>query len=122
MNNVKNQTRFLVALPCAFGTTLGTPRNGTITSIGLKGCFVKTKAMVAQEQSLFVKVWTSDERWLRLSGKVKYHMEKVGFSLIFGELAEDDVNNLEALIEGLRRQDGLGPPACHSEEAEQILN
>lgn len=104
-------------LPCGFGATLSTPRNGTITSIGLKGCFVKTKAIVGQEQSLFVRVWTTDDRWLRLSGKVKYHMEKVGFSLIFGELAEDDINNLAALIEGLRRQNQIGPLTCEGEEA-----
>ncbi len=117
MDNVKTQSRFLVDLPCAFGATLATPRNGTITSIGLKGCFVKTKAMVAQEQAIFARVWTSDDRWLRLSGKVKYYMERVGFSLIFNELAEGDVNDLAALIEELRRQNQLAPPVYEGEEA-----
>jgi len=117
VDNLKNQTRFLVDLPCAFGATINTPRNGTITSIGLKGCFVKTKAAVAQEQAIFVRVWMPDERWLRLSGKVKYHMERVGFSLIFSELAEDDVANLAALIEGLRRRHQIAPPAYEVEEA-----
>jgi hypothetical protein len=116
VDNLKIQSRFLVELPCAFGATLATPRNGTITSIGLKGCFVKTKAMVAPEQSLFVRVWTSDDRWLRLSGKVKYHMEKIGFSLIFTELAEDDINSLAALIEGLRQQNQIAPPTYEGEE------
>lgn len=116
MDNIKNQSRFLVDLPCAFGATLGTPRNGTITSIGLRGCFVKTKAMVAPEQAIFVRVWTTDERWLRLSGKVKYHMEKIGFSLTFGELAEDDINNLTELIEELRRQNQIVPPTYEGEE------
>lgn len=116
MDNLKTQSRFLVDLPCAFGATLGTPRNGIITSIGLKGCFVKTKAMVAQDQALFVRVWTSENRWLRLSGKVKYHMEKVGFSLTFSELTEDDINNLSALIEDLRRQNQIVPPAYEGEE------
>ena len=118
MDNIKNQTRFLVELPCAFGTTISTPRNGTITSIGLKGCFVKTKAMAAQGQSLFLRVWTTDDCWLRLSGKVKYQIERVGFSLIFGELAEDVVNALAALIEGLREQNQTVPHAFQGEEAQ----
>ncbi|HYH83959.1 MAG TPA: hypothetical protein VEX60_00665 [Pyrinomonadaceae bacterium] len=118
MDNAKIQSRFIVDLPCAFGATLGTPRNGTITSIGLKGCFVKTTVTVAQEQALFVRVWTNQDRWLRLHGTVKYHMDRVGFGLTFGELAEGDINDLAALIEELRRQNRIAPPARQGEEVE----
>jgi hypothetical protein len=111
VENKTTQTRFLVDLPCAFGATPSTPRNGTVTSIGPNGCFVKTKVTVIDEQILFVRLWTAEERWLHLRGRVSYHMEKVGFSLTFGELTEDDVSNLKALIEGLRQQNNVGAPA-----------
>lgn len=111
MDNSKKQSRFLVELPCAFGSTPQTPRNGTITSIGTNGCFVKTKAIVAGEQTLHVRVWTNEDRWLRLQGRVKYHMEKVGFSLTFSDMAEDDIHNLNELIEALRCQNQLAQPA-----------
>lgn len=65
---------------------------------------MKTKVVVAEGQPLFVRVWTTEERWLRLRGNVNYHMEKVGFSLIFSELEEDDLKHLSALIELLRLQ------------------
>ena len=104
VDNLTKQPRSLVELPCAFGTTLSTPRNGIITSIGLKRCFVKTKVTVTRGQSLFLRVWTTENRWLRLSGRVSYHMEMVGFGFAFGELEEDDINNLAALIDGLGRK------------------
>ena len=86
MNDTRKKTRFLSELSCAFGPTPDTPRSGTITSIGLKECFVKTKAIVIEGQSLHVRVWTPENCWLRLSGRVKYHMERVGFGVVFHEL------------------------------------
>ncbi|HEX8187552.1 MAG TPA: hypothetical protein VF586_04320, partial [Pyrinomonadaceae bacterium] len=80
------------------------PRSGTITSIGLKECFVKTKAIVIEGQSLHVRVWTPENRWLRLSGRVKYHMERVGFGVVFHEPSEDQLADLSSLVEQLRRQ------------------
>ena len=82
MNDVRKKTRFLAELSCAFGPTPDAPRSGAITSIGLKECFVKTKAIVIDGQSLHVHVWMPDNRWLRLSGRVKYHMERVGFGRV----------------------------------------
>jgi hypothetical protein len=90
MNDTRKKTRFLSELSCAFGPTPDTPRSGTITSIGLKECFVKTKAIVIEGQSLHVRVWTPENCWLRLSGRVKYHMERVA--------------DLSRLVEQLRRQ------------------
>jgi hypothetical protein len=104
MNDARKKTRFLSELSCAFGPTPDTPRSGTITSIGLKECFVKTKAIVIEGQSLHVRVWTPENRWLRLSGRVKYHMERVGFGVVFHELAEDQLLDLSRLVEQLRHQ------------------
>ena len=104
MSNGKKKTRFLADLSCAFGPTPDAPRSGTITSIGPSECFVKTKAIVMQGQDLFVRVWMPDNRWLRLSGKVKYHMDRVGFGVIFHDLSEQQSADLAGLIEALRRQ------------------
>jgi len=104
MNDARKKTRFLSELSCAFGPTPDTPRSGIITSIGLRECFVKTKAIVIEGQSLHVRVWTPEQRWLRLSGRVKYHMERVGFGVIFHDLTEEQVTGLSVLIEQLRRR------------------
>ena len=104
MSDLKKQTRFLADLSCAFGPTPDAPRRGTITSIGLRECFVKTKAIVTQGQDLFVRGWMPEKRWLRLSGRVKYHMDLVGFGVIFHELPEEQAHDLTGLIDGLRRQ------------------
>lgn len=103
MNDARKKTRFLSELSCAFGPTPDAPRSGTITSIGLRECFVKTKAIVIEGQNLYVHVWTPENRWLRLSGRVKYHMERVGFGVVFHELTEDQLAELSRLVEQLRR-------------------
>jgi hypothetical protein len=104
MSNGKQQTRFLADLSCAFGPTPDTPRSGTITSIGPRECFVKTKAIVMEGQVLHVRVWMPENRWLRLGGKVKYHMDRVGFGVIFHDLTEEQSADLARLVEELRRQ------------------
>ncbi len=104
MNDASKKTRFLSELACAFGPTPDTPRSGTITSIGLRECFVKTKAIVIEGQTLHVRVWTPENCWLRLSGRVKYHMERVGFGVVFHELSEDQLADLSRLVEQLRCQ------------------
>jgi hypothetical protein len=104
MNDASKKTRFLSELSCAFGPTPDTPRSGTITSIGLKECFVKTKAIVIEGQNLHVRIWTPENRWLRLSGRVKYHMERVGFGVVFHELSDEQFTDLSRLVEELRRQ------------------
>jgi hypothetical protein len=104
MNDARKKTRFLSELSCAFGPTPDTPRSGTVTSIGLRECFVKTKAIVIEGQGIHVRVWTSENRWLRLTGRVKYHMERVGFGVVFQGLSEDQLAELSCLVEELRRQ------------------
>jgi hypothetical protein len=104
MNDASKKMRFLSELSCAFGPTPDTPRSGTITSIGPKECFVKTKAIVIEGQSLYLRVWAPENRWLRLSGRVKYHMERVGFGVIFQDLSDEQLADLSRLVEQLRRQ------------------
>jgi hypothetical protein len=104
MNDASKKTRFLSELSCAFGPTPDTPRSGTITSIGPRECFVKTKAIVIEGQSLHLRVWTPENRWLRLAGRVKYHMERVGFGVVFQDLSEEQTADLALLVEQLRRR------------------
>jgi hypothetical protein len=104
MSNGKQQTRFLADLSCAFGPTPDAPRSGTITSIGPRECFVKTKATVIEGQDLYVRVWMPERRWLRLGGKVKYHMDRVGFGVIFHDLTDEQSADLARLVEDLRRR------------------
>jgi hypothetical protein len=102
MIQFKEKTRFLSELSCAFGATPDAPRSGMITSIGLRECFVKTKAIVIEGQDIFVRVWMPDNRWLRMSGRVKYHMSGVGFGVVFHELPEELLRDLAGLIDLLR--------------------
>lgn len=102
MDNVRTKGRVLADLSCAFGPTPDAPRSGTITSIGLKECFVKTKAIVMESQELYVRVWMPDNRWLRLSGRVKYHTDRVGFGVVFHELTDEQSADLSRLVEALR--------------------
>jgi hypothetical protein len=100
----KRQTRFITELSCTFGATPDAPRSGKITSLSSTGCFVKTKAMVTKRQSLFLRIWMPENRWLRLCGAVNYNMEGVGFSLGFTTQGDEERADLDRLLEGLRRQ------------------
>lgn len=113
MSDLKEKKRFLANLSCAFGATPDAPRSGAITSIGLKECFVKTKALIIEGQDIFVRVWVPENRWLRLSGRVKYHMSGVGFGVVFHDLPEEQANDLAELIYLLREH--------HADEEAAVL-
>lgn len=87
-----------VLLPCAFGMSDDTPRKGTVTSLSVKRCFVKTKAWAKDGMELHVKLWLPEERWLPLRAKVLYCMEKVGFELLFDATTPEETAALRALI------------------------
>jgi len=120
MIQFKEKTRFLAELSCAFGPTPDTPRSGTITSIGLRECFVKTKAIVIEGQDIFVRVWMPEHRWLRMSGRVKYHMSGVGFGVIFHELPEEQLKDLTGLIDLLRLRQVAESRAKSGDDAEAV--
>lgn len=83
---------------CYWGPTESCPRNGRITSLSADGCFVKSKAATADGQELFVNCWLPSERWLKLRGRVTYHLPKIGFGLAF-ELSETEREMLSMLLE-----------------------
>ena len=84
---------------CYWGTTEACPRNGRITSLGVEGCFVKTKAEAQDGQMLYVNCWLPTERWLLLRGTVTYRMPKVGFGLSFIDLTESQREMLYMLLD-----------------------
>jgi hypothetical protein len=104
VEDIRIQTRFITDLSCTFGATPDAPRSGRITSLSSTGCFVKTKAMVTKRQSLFLRIWMPENRWLRLRGAVNYNMEGVGFSLGFTTPDDEERADLGRLLELLRRQ------------------
>jgi hypothetical protein len=99
MKNARLIRRVKTDVQCGWGLTDACPRNGKITSLSLKGCFVKTTAVAPDGQTIFVNCWLPVRRWLLLSGKVLYHIEKVGFGLSFPELNDEQRDALCGLIE-----------------------
>lgn len=105
MGNEKSQaSRVFVSLPCTFGITEDTPRSGTATSLSVTGCFVKTRALAAKGDELFIKFWMPELRWLPLRGTVLYSMEGIGFGLRFGQLTPDEQNSISRLMETSSRE------------------
>ena len=111
-SDARRHTRAQVALSCTFGTNDDTPRSGTVTSLSLKGCFIKTRAWAERGMEMHIKLWLPEQRWLRLRAAVLYHMEKIGFGLTFRDLAPDDAATINGLIQG----GGLPPAQPHGDE------
>ena len=84
---------------CYWGTSEACPRNGRITSLGVEGCFIKTKAEAQDGQLLFINCWLPTERWLLLRGRVNYRLSKIGFGLSFNALTETEREMLWMLLD-----------------------
>lgn len=98
METPKRIERVKTDLQCSWGLTDACPRNGKITSLSLKGCFVKTTAATTDGQTVFVNCWLPSRRWELLRGKAIYHIEKIGFGLHFTGLSEEQEEMLVVLI------------------------
>ncbi|MDQ3920160.1 MAG: hypothetical protein M3348_16980 [Acidobacteriota bacterium] len=59
--------------------------------------------MVTKRQTLFLRIWMPENRWLRLRGAVNYNMEGVGFSLGFTEAGDEERVDLDRLLEEISR-------------------
>jgi hypothetical protein len=71
-----------------------------VTSLSIAGCFVKTKVWATNTPSMHIRLWLESKRdWLRLQGKVLYHLDHIGFGLLFKDLSPDDEIILQTLIE-----------------------
>lgn len=102
MGNGNEGGRVACALDCNWGYSEDTPRNGKITSLSLRSCFVQTKAIVTEGQQIFVRCWLPERRWLALNGTVKNTLERVGFSYSFAELTDEQRETLKSLMEHYR--------------------
>ena len=102
METTRERTRVKTDLGCSWGLTDACPRNGKITSLSSRGCFVKTTAATTDGQTIFVNCWLPDRRWLLLSGTVLYNIEKIGFGLTFTDLNEEQKEGVSSLIEYFR--------------------
>jgi PilZ domain len=92
---------------CYWGTSPNCPRNGRITSLGVEGCFIQSKAAAADGQELFVNCWLPSERWLMLRGRVAYHLPKIGFGLTF-DLTETEREMVSMLLEFYGEEERAG--------------
>lgn len=110
----RQHPRVKVTWDCTFGADEDTPRSGKVTSLSVRGCFVKTKAWVTRGQSIHVKVWQADWKWLPLRGTVHYHLEGVGFGMLFEDLGEEATDAIKRLAAGA----SLTPPAAGEEGGE----
>jgi hypothetical protein len=97
--NSRENTRVKTSLPCTFGPLPATPRNGIVTSLSITGCFVKTKVWVTKGQNIYLRLWLPEERWLRLQGEILYHLEAIGFGILFTDVGAEDERILKELFE-----------------------
>jgi hypothetical protein len=99
-SNLRNNNRVKTKLDCIFGVTEDTPRSGTVTSLSLAGCFVKTKVWATNAPRMHIRLWLETKRdWLRLQGTVLYHLDHIGFGLLFKDLSSEDESILKTLVE-----------------------
>ena len=106
MDNRRANDRVRTAIDCTWGATADTPRNGRITSLSLRGCFIQTKAGTTEGQLVYVNCWLPSERWLALRGRIVYHLPKVGFGLNFLDLTAEQKTMIALLIEYHREEQG----------------
>ena len=106
MDNRKEGERVKTALPCNWGLSEDSPRNGNITSLSHAGCFIQTKANATEEQTVYVNCRLPSQRWFALRGRVAYHLPKVGFGLAFLNLTGEQKQMIAFLIEYHREEQG----------------
>ena len=47
---------------------------------------------------MYLRLWLPEERWLRLQGEIIYHLESIGFGIIFSEVGAEDETILKDLV------------------------
>jgi hypothetical protein len=95
----RNNSRVKTNIDCIFGGTPEAKRNGKVTSLSVAGCFVKTTMWTTDFPKMYIRLWHSSQRWLRLQGIVLYHLEQIGFGLRFVDLTPQDESAIREMIE-----------------------
>ena len=119
MGNSNDGGRVACALDCNWGYSEDTPRNGKITSLSLRNCFVQTKALVTEGQQIYVRCWLPERRWLALNGTVKSCLERIGFSYSFAELTDEQRETLKSLMEHFRSKTDRPAPSTQAADEGQ---
>jgi hypothetical protein len=89
--------RITVSFFIDWGFTAECGQQGRVTSISLGGCFVQTPIEPLQTgEHVFLRLCLPEERLLK--SEVRYHLESVGFGVMFYDLTIEDQLALEALI------------------------
>ena len=57
---------------------------------------------------MYIRLWVDSQGWLPLQGTVRYHMEAIGFGLVFEDLTPEDESAIHELIEHCAKQDFPG--------------
>ena len=47
---------------------------------------------------MYLRLWLPEERWLRLQGEILYHLEEIGFGIVFTDVGSDDETMLRELV------------------------
>jgi hypothetical protein len=97
--DLRRNNRVKTSVSCIFGATVEATRSGTVTSLSVAGCFVKTTAYSNKGQIMHVRLWLPQGRWLPLRGEVIYQMEGIGFGLVFAGLGDEERDALVALLD-----------------------
>ena len=95
----KPNRRVRASISCIFGATAEATRSGTVTSLSGAGCFVRTTAYSTKGQTMHVRLWLPEGRWLPLQGVVIYQLEGIGFGLVFAGLEDEEKDAIEVLLD-----------------------
>lgn len=97
MAEQRRYPRITVSFYIDWGLTAACGQQGRVTSISLGGCFVQTPIEPLQTgERAFLRLCLPEERLLQ--AEVRYHLESVGFGVMFQDLTIEDQLALEALI------------------------
>ncbi len=119
MKQQRETRRIKTNLSCNWGVTEDCPRNGMITSLSPKGCFVQTKAAISEGAKLFINCWLPSRRWFPLRGQIIYHIPRVGFGLTFDDLVDSDHAMLDLLLDYYESERPLAAPSEADDENEK---
>lgn len=98
ISDSRQNLRVKTSISCTYGPNQDTPRSGMVTSLSVSGCFVKTKGWVTKGDKIYFRLWLPEGGWLPLQGTVHYHLEAIGFGLLFTELDSNGEDKLKMLV------------------------
>ena len=99
MDDKRNSKRVAMSLEIKWGRSEEYLRNGRITSMSHRGCFIQTKAMAIKGTTVLLNLWLPDRKWYTLHGEVIYAIEKIGLGVRFNNLTEEDTALINSFIE-----------------------